>query len=100
MSLRSGGVPSHTTLVYSTGAIIISSVTPVEPTAWNRCRSGFKNGAVFDCPACYGPVTLDAAHTIADDGRVTPAVACATPACGFTDEIRLLDWVPLAKNAA
>lgn len=51
-----------------------------ERTAWFCCPNGHK-GALLD-------------HKVAEDGTVSPSVACMVPNCSFHDNIRLEDWEP------
>lgn len=49
--------------------------------------------AIFTCPRCLTPLLLPD-HKIADDGTVTPAVACPVYNCDFDEVIRLYGWPP------
>lgn len=46
---------------------------------------------VVSCPSCGARTTLSREHKIAEDGSVTPAIACAER-CGFFELVKLDTW--------
>ena len=59
---------------------------------WEPAQGGqFGRSAAIICPACGRYQTLNA-HTIREDGTVTPRVACTNEFCDFAEFIRLGDW--------
>jgi hypothetical protein len=58
---------------------------------WNR-----NNGhIVLRCPVCKNTPSFDA-HTIADDGTVSPSFVCTAPACTFHDFVKLENFTKAA----
>jgi hypothetical protein len=62
-----------------------------EQGVWVLGRSGDRYTALVTCPGCGTALSLSR-HTIADDGCVTPSLAC--PSCGWHDFVVLEGWIP------
>ncbi len=73
--------------------IILREAKDVPPEK-GEFRHGVRDGkrmAIIACPDCGVRGSLAGSHEVAEDGKVTPSVACD---CGFHEFIVLEGWRP------
>lgn len=50
-------------------------------------------GVMVTCPSCRTEGRLGDQHSVAEDGQVSPELACPTKGCDFDAGVRLGSWV-------
>jgi hypothetical protein len=70
------------------------------PGTWRPCigRASVIWKAILVCPDCGYEAPIGPHHEIADDGTLTPELACPTPSCGFEKRVKLEGWVPRVET--